>query len=369
MTYWFLLNPMHWTKGSERGSGMKELVMPVPAEYIRPAFLQLFRQYGLLDAVTTMDQQAFREHLRDVLPLSAIDFQLKGSSARTAKAVTKYARILGKEVDADQMRPTRLVAPYVPIGIDGERDALLQGAMNERARRYAPATTPLWTVLAVSGTQSMGELSADRRDALRLQGFDGVGLWVGSLDEHAASAIQLRRYRDLVRSLRKPVWLMYAGYFGLLMGWDGVAEISHGVFYTESKKLIGPVGSGPPADRYYIRRLHRFFEPVRAFAILDELPELQCDCPECGDLEELRNGALQVRKSPSHRAEWVGRLQRHFLHCRRSEIEWLSTSGRQEALLELRATIDMVQAVRDPVRRALRLSADHLKNWLSAMTD
>ena len=369
MTYWFLLDPVNWTRGSERGAGLREVRLPVPAKLIRPAFRELFTRYGLLEAVTTLDRAKFAQTLLSVLPAAAIEFQEQGSAAKSTKAVAKYARILGRAIAQDRLRPSRLVAPYLAIGSARQTDLRNQGELNRQTRLHATSDLPLWSILAFADEQGAAPLAADEQQALELDGFDGVGVWVGSLDEHVASAGQLRRYRQLVRSLERPVWLMYSGYFGLLMSRDGVVEISHGVFYTESKKLLGPVGSGPPAERYYIQRLHRFYEPIRAFAILDEVPDFRCACPECGDLEEMRTTALSVRRSAAHRAEWVERLQKHFLHCRKSEIDAVRRTRDETLIQDLQDSLAHVQAVSDAVRRAIRLDAGHLERWLAALAD
>lgn len=364
MTYWFLLAPKFWTRGSEEAHGM-DVVMPLRAEEIRPAFRRLIEEYGLLDAVTSMSADAFAEALPDLLPRAVIDFQRRGIHAKTDRAAKKYASILSKPIDEMGFHPSRLIAPYVAMDPNDARSVDTQARMNARAMQSQPANE-LWGVVAFTNPQSMGQLG-DMGHYLRLDRFAGVGLWVGGLDEHSAPLNTLVRYRQTIRSIPAPVWLMYAGYFGVLASFDGVQEISHGVFYTESKKLVGPVGSGPPADRYYIQALHRFYEPVRALSIIRAIPEFACECEDCLPLDGLMDAAMTVRPGSPIRAEWVARLQRHFLRCRASEVERVSRMTPGDAVSDLIASAERVAELPRQVQEGLGLQDSHLARWASAM--
>ena len=364
MTYLFWLDPVYWTKGSEEKRGIATS-LPVAAEDIRPAFARLAEAYQLGTAVTTLSWDALRHALLADLPAATLEFQTHGTEAKSAKAVSKYAKILERPITQEAFSPTRLVAPYLPI-TEWSEDIRAQAELNRRTRALANHAKELWGVLAFAG-RHVPSLSADELGSLGISGFDGVGLWVGGFVEHTASANDLLRYRELVRSMEVPVWLMYSGYFGVLLERDGAAEISHGVFYTENKRILGPVGSGPPAERYYIEALHRFYEPVRAFRILESIPEFECGCAECPSIQELRSLARQATPGSPDRGAWVARLQRHFLACRKREIQHAADSTLDILVAELKSSADLVEGLSASIRGALGVSSMHLRNWTSAL--
>jgi|GEM_PF-3644417 len=238
--------------------------------------------------------------------------------------------------------------------------------MNDIVLREAQPGDELWGVVAFESIQSTRPVD-EIGGYLQLGGFSGLGLWVGGFDEHSAPVRALVQYRHTIRSLRAPVWLMYAGYFGVLASFDGVAKVSHGVFYTESKRLVGPVGSGPPADRYYIARLHRFYEPVRALSIIRAIPEFACECPDCQPLDELMEAASMIRPGSPMRAEWVARLQRHFLQCRSAEVEAIESMSPADAYRDLVRSAEIVGILPLSIQRSLGLHDRHLLHWAEAI--
>jgi hypothetical protein len=364
MTYWLWLPPKFWLRGSEAARG-PDLPMPVDGDQIRPAFAKLLDAYGLLDAATQADDARFRSLALERLPSTCLDFQRRGIAPRTSKAVSKYAAILGIPVDDEGFNPSRLVAPYRPL--DAAASLTDQRALNLATLGALGPTEKCWAVVALDSPQVLRSIGADQLSELGVDNFTGVGLWVGGLDEHHASADDLRRYRALIRSIGRPVWLMFAGYFGVLLSYDGVREVSHGVFYTESKRLQGPVGSGPPAERYYIEALHRFYEPTRAFQILELIPEFECPCSECPDIATLRAASVSARTDSIRRMDWIQSLQRHFLRVRRREIEAVAAAPREELLQDLADVKARVEAVPRSLRSATGLEADHLGRWLDAL--
>lgn len=202
---------------------------------------------------------------------------------------------------------------------------------------------------------------------LRLSEFAGVGLWVSDLDEHEASVETLRRYRNLIQSVARPVWLLFGGFFGLMLGPEDVQLVTHGVFYTESKSLRGPVGSGPAADRYYIERLHRFFEPAKALSILEAVPAWRCGCPECGPPDELAAALVAAPTNAATRMAWTQRLQRHFLGARAREVELVTTSPRDAVLAGLAETLQVGEAVSVSNSVLVRNATAHLARWRAAL--
>src|SRR5688500_6611936 len=113
MTYWFLLPPRYWVRGSESAHG-QDIGLPVPVGEIRPAFRSLFEAYGLLSAATSaLSREAYQAEVVEKLAVRSLEFQRAGIEAKTEKAVSKYARLLGQDATTHGFAPDRLVAPYL----------------------------------------------------------------------------------------------------------------------------------------------------------------------------------------------------------------------------------------------------------------
>lgn len=363
MTYWLALPPQYWLRGSERGEA-PDATLPVEAGDIRPAFSALLSAYGLREPATS--SHTAEELVAQLDVTACLEFQRRGIGARSRKAVSKYAEILDLELGEDVFVPNRLLAPYLGIGPNALGAMATQVAWNERSLQEKRPGNSMWACLALNDDAPIEPLSDAGRSSLRLAEFDGIALWVGGLDEYGAKVEELRRYRRLIASMESPVWLIYSGYYGLLCIEDGVTEISHGIYYTENKRLAGPVGSGPPAERYYVPALHRFYEPVRAFGMIDLLPELACGCPECGSLSDLRAAAVAAPTAPGMRMAWIQRLQRHFLWARRAETEKARALTRGELLMEINATLNQIKGLSASARAGARLDARHLERWVTS---
>jgi hypothetical protein len=369
MSYWLDIPPEFWSKGSEARRG-QPLALPIEdLDRIRPAFVALLEAYGMAMAVqeSATGAELRRRFVAEGVS-NCLDFQRQGSEPKGKKTVDKYAAILGQTLQSSGMRPQRLVAPYFAVRDLDPRSVADQAALNASALTNRKDGEAMWSVVALDSPARVGPIGATSRDALRLDEFDGVGLWVSDLDEHDARADTLTRYRELIRSVARPVWVMYGGYFAILLGNDGVANVSHGIYYTESKKMRGPVGSGPAPERYYIPGLHRFYLPGSAFRFLEMVPEMQCDCPDCSSgLSDLVRQSAAASSSPAARMAWIRRLQRHFLYCRAAEVEAASSRPTSELVAELRESAATVGSVGRPRLSALGISPLHLLTWAQVL--
>jgi hypothetical protein len=361
MTYLLYINRRYWLSESAEDVGKDD--EPVPRSRLRPALKAMLEAYGLLEAAVLYSvDDARREFVTDGAK-RCLDFQRRGSEASKAQTLAKYARLLGRPVEGTLI-PSRLVAPYVAL--DGWNGANFddQARLNTASLLDAQTGESLWGVLALSSVEDCRAPSSLELNRLSIGAFDGIGVWVGGLDEYQASVGTLRRYRELILALRTPVWLMFGGYFSLLLGPDGVSDVSHGIYYTESKLVRGAVGSGPAPDRYYVPALHRFYDPVRAFAMVRLLPELACGCRHCGDLDDLEASLVKIGKDAAARIEWTQRLQRHFLDARAAEVRQVSESTRSHVLDEMREMIRMIEQLDTQRRNAIGLTTDHLRTWV-----
>jgi hypothetical protein len=363
MTYWIDLEPKYWC-GED---GRLPTSVPIDRSKIRPSFLKLLIAYGMLDSV---EKRTRPEDVRADFISSAVgpclDYQRSGSVPKGTKTVNKYAEILGQPIDNSGLTPCRLVAPYFHLADLSMVGVAGQARLNVESLALRRQGEELWAVVALDSA-TYATVPGNVRTALTLDDFDGVGLWVSGLDEHDASLATLNAYRSLIASIRRPVWLMYGGYFGLLLGPEGVTQVSHGIYYTESKKVRGPVGSGPAPFRYYVPALHRFYPPDSAFRLIEDVPGLACNCRACtGGLASLK-AELGALSSPSSKMAWARRLQRHFLACRAAEVAGVNSSKREDLARELKATATTLDTLGRTRTGALEISYGHLRTWAAAL--
>jgi hypothetical protein len=346
------------------------LALPIEdLDAIRPAFRALLERYGMAEEVgQAADGADLRRRFVEVGVRACLDFQREGSEPTKQKTVDKYAEILGQPISPGGMRPRHLVAPYFAVGQLDEASLADQAALNAAALAAKADDETMWCVLAVESVKALAPLTPAARELLAVPSFQGAGVWVSDLDEHEASVEVLRRYRSLVSSIGRPVWVMYGGYFALLLGVEGVMNVSHGIYYTESKKMRGPVGSGPAPERYYVPALHRFYPPAVAFRLIQVLPAFQCSCEACAPgLDDLIRESKAASGSPSQRMAWIRRLQRHFLHCRDTEVRAVAERPRSSLVKELRAANALVAELGRSRLTALPISSDHLERWATAL--
>jgi hypothetical protein len=369
MSYWLDIPPEFWSKGSEARRG-QPLSLPIDdLDRIRPAFAALLDAYGMTEAakVSATGAELRRRFVENGVS-ACLDFQRQGSEPKGKKTVDKYAAILGQTLEGSGMRPQRLVAPYFAVRDLDPRSIADQAAINMAALGNRKQGETMWSVVAVDSSARIGRIGPTSRESLKLDEFDGVGLWISGLDEHDAPAETLMRYRELIKSLERSVWIMYGGYFAILLANDGVANVSHGIYYTESKKMRGPVGSGPAPERYYIPGLHRFYLPGPAFRFLGMVPQMQCDCPDCSSgLDDLIRQSAAASSSPAARMAWIRRLQRHFLYCRAAEVEATNSRPTRELVADLREAAALVASLGQSRLSALAISPAHLRTWAGVL--
>ncbi len=372
MTYWVDLPSRYWSRGSERRQG-QDLRLPFSADadtrqLIRPTLLALLREYGLATALFETDLPGMRARLLEAVP-ACIGFQRNGTRTRQSRARGKYARILELAADEEAILPMAVVTPYVKLRGLREADVADQVVLNTRSLEVRDPGESMWTVLALEGSATIGALPATTASSLGIPSFDAVGVWISDFDEYVEPTERLKGLRRLLQSLNRPAWIMYGTYFSLLLGRDGVDLVSHGIYYTESKKMEGPVGSGPPPERYYVPALHRFYEPSSALTLIDAVPEFACSCSECPSTAALRAEAAAAGSSPSRRMAWAQRLQRHFLLARQRELELVATMGLGDLLEQLAEAERRFEAADVNLRTATGMSVGHLATWRQALGD
>lgn len=292
----------------------------------------------------------------DVSPLAAdmaagvLSFQ-KEFAQQSAEKVDKYAALLGEEVETEYGGPHFLIPPY--FRSVGRSDpwyevslSLARGAVREKeGYRLAP-------VLHITPGFPESEFRQMARDYAN-PGFDGLIVFVNSLQEYLAPAATLAKYADLVALLRgqgKPLFGLFGGYFTLLLRKIGLGCFSNAVGYGEYRDS-GYHEGGQAVRRYYIPKLHRYLTDTDAQELLNIVGggSLRCACPVCRRRRPLTDFTSQE-------------LLDHFLNTRLTEIQHAGATDLSNLIEELADTHETLERSPVPIDRY-----SHLREWVEAL--
>jgi hypothetical protein len=268
----------------------------------------------------------------------------------------KYAKRLGQDLLRDQAQPPkRLLAPYFVASNTHDPWWTLSKQLFD--------ATPPHAGVAIIKTVATDE--ASHLDAL-LAASESVQaiIWVSDLNELESSAADLRAYRTAIQNATArgtAVFGLYGGFYSVLCASAGLAGISHGVGFVESRAWVELPASGPPPARYYLPRVHRYAPVALAEALHRGSPQLTaCACPDCSGASPF------AMDKPA--------LLRHAVRCRSDEIKiWASldaAEAREKLSDECEAfdaevgTANLVPQVR---KTATRLT-DPSRTWIAALT-
>ena len=271
---------------------------------------------------------------------------------QSQEKIDKYLSLIGENRFTPHP-PCWIVPPYFYTSDIG--DTVYEKSLSA-AHAATSVTSPGYRINPVVCFRmgSLAENSAERI-ASDYSDFGRCLLFAKDFREHSADVDQLHAWLDLlVRLSRERIqpFTLYGGFFSIVGHKLQLAGISHGLGYGEYRDPLSPMG-GPPPDRYYIPKLHRFYEIGEADSILSRpgAEFLRCDCQICSSARHGGRGAI-IELTRSERL-------RHFLISRHGEVRYVQDTTLAEILNDLRETIATFQ-------RNLRALVDrigHLENW------
>jgi uncharacterized protein YggL (DUF469 family) len=294
----------------------------------------------------------------DVNPLArdmaarVLSFQ-KEFAQQSAEKVDKYAALLGEEPEERYSGPHFLMPPYFrstahsdpwyPVSLD-----LARAAIGEKGD-YKIA--PVLHITSGFPEDEYYEIARDYDDP----GFDGLVIYVNNLQEYFVPSATLRKYANLVATLRelgKPLFGLFGGYFTLLLRKIGLGAFSNAVGYGEYRDS-GYHEGGQAVRRYYLPRLHRYFSDTEAQAILDFAggDQFRCACAVCRRRRPLTDFTSQE-------------LLDHFLYTRLLELQQARATKLSDLLDELEQTGAQLEDFPIPFD-----TYSHLGQWAEALRD
>jgi hypothetical protein len=249
---------------------------------------------------------------------SVLDFQAQYSDEATGK-LKKYERLKAKARGEEPAHglptdgPKAFVPPYWAVtGKDDPWWKLSRSATEIAVARFPGQVRP---IVALQKDASIGAFAELLRDMPA--GVSEVFCWRGSWTEADATKDDINDWLAVISNgYRKGIAVtnLYGGYLSVLLTGLGLAGLSHGVGYSESRDVRRLGETGAPLMRYYVPAIHAFLTVPSAQPMIDHLPsEWACSCEVCKAVYE--GGRPVVSELPPEARK------RHFLLARAKEMK------------------------------------------------
>lgn len=287
-------------------------------------------------------------------------FNCNYQSAAGAK-FEKYAKRLGGlGLKLEQSStPVRVLAPYFVASSSADPwwkvSARLFAATSAAVAEISPGK-PCTRVVATDSVHALAALIDD------LEGESQAIIWVSAFNEQRAPVADLVEYATTVRGATakgKSLFVLYGGFFAVLLASVGLRGLSHGIGYGEHRDWIELPQSGPPPSRYYLPELHCYARAELA-DVLWGARVTRCACPVC---DENPPALLDYHE-----------LMMHSVHCRSREIKgWagLSLKDAAERLTGEKATfmsrLRRADIAAVPFKQEAERLAIHVQTWVDAL--
>jgi len=247
----------------------------------------------------------------------------KSTTGKAAKYIKRYSR----QAHTD---PRFVVAPY--FRFRSVRDEWYRFSLRcaEETQKICDRE-PIGVVLYCSADNLNAAFSDTIAEDYR--NFEHIMIWLDDFNEVAVSReniIEARRLINVLEQNGAEVEALYGGYLLILMKFEGLIGISHGILYTQHKSFNMVPGGGGVPERYYVPKLHGFRSLSQTDLILHQHRDLMCTCEVC---EEVMNGdpdkIILFADEPDL-------LRRHFINVRRDEADGVEDMNLEDTISRLR---------------------------------
>lgn len=276
--------------------------------------------------------------------------------SKAAKYLKRYGR-------TEVTQPRFLVPPYFcAAGRGDDWYDLSLNCANECIDLCDELPVPIVSLPASSlNPETSNEIASDYAE------FERVVIWLDNFNQIGVPPEDISAASNLIRTFSQngtATEVLYGGYLFMLMHFDELEAISHGILYTQHKASDSSPGGGGVPDRYYIPKFHEFRSLSQTDLIIHQHPELMCDCEICSELlQDDPDNFILFRDEPEL-------LKRHFLAVRKNEAETIVNSELEPLLRELRSTYnkyhESIRVLRNPdavKSRGPMEGLQYLENW------
>ncbi|MFS0670151.1 hypothetical protein AB1L12_19825 [Peribacillus frigoritolerans] len=197
-----------------------------------------------------------------------------------------------------------------------------------------------------------------------------IAVWVDNFDETDATEEEINTLNNFYSEIShdKHIISMYGGLAQVMMMYNGLDSITHGVHYQLHKN--GLASGGAPAYYFYLPNLHQRIRTIEAAAILrrhnftrEEYLKRCCDCPACKE-EISHQPAENIFNLEGNESDIVKVLTSHFAYNKKLEIQNINNLTKKEYSNWVREKCDSLSLTRDE-----KEYSDVLLNWVLAVLE
>ncbi len=363
----YLIDPMTFVFQNPTEAHVNE------AGALRQSIGKLCRAYhpNLAECLQGLDAEEALEpdELPDTEELCEGVLKFQREAVAAGSALSGARKYLDRYAVSRATEPRAVVPPYFYFEMIGDGWYELALECARITARLAPEGVKVLPVVHCEVDSLTG--SGIARISKDYSPYGQVMMWINNFVQGAVDQGSIAQVRSLVRAFDEnevSIESLYGGYLMMLMSFDGLAAVSHGILYTESKSTTLTPGSGGPAERYYIPKFHEFRSLGQTDLIIHRHPELICDCAVC---------KRHMGGKPDNIVRYMDNpelLQEHFLTVRRAEADALGASSPQKEADALRRTYAAYHAsisdLPNPdafISKAPMKGLAYLERWASAI--
>lgn len=330
----------------------------IPVRADRPSHEALARVCGEAFFRAVKQQTALKAEDWINAAESFAQFQLEYTTT-SADRFARYAALLD-EPTTSPSPPAFILPTYLMVAPDLS-DSELVVRMLEVTKKSVGSRAPVAAVAAIDGMGGATEIQAlsSLIASVRAARVDAVHYWINDFRETEASIDEILALGSLVREHSSTRLVsMYGGFLSIALSRLGLAVVSSGIGYSESRDAQSLFRTGPVPARYYHPSLHAFLSLDMADRLADKAKSWgPCVCQRC-----------QGRFSSVAQMTYQDLLA-HFVYTRVDERRLvldttpaaLADQLESVAAVAEAATMQLVPALRKNVRY------QHLSRWADAL--
>jgi hypothetical protein len=275
----------------------------------------------------------------------------------TDKKLRKYKKLLGLD-KLDKLKvPQHLIPPYFQFEEVGDPWYELSVKCLKEALKHREQI-PLRPVLHFSNWPN-GDTWDSCLVTLTSNDINELWFYPNNFREHDAKEAQLKLYRQAVaRAVSKGCtpYVLFGGYFAILMSFDGLAGFANGVGYGEWRNSSYHRG-GSAQTRIYILKLHRYIDSADAQSLIDKDPEyFGVGSSILADYVDAEKSVVDMTLEDA---------LNHFMACRHTELRFVSSHSAAEAATELEETVSRLDNI-GPLEA--KKYGESLERWKEAIS-
>lgn len=274
--------------------------------------------------------------------------------------------------DGSPLLPAGIIAPYLRISAEKINSSLLfQTQVIATTNKINKNDLPVIGVFYLSrDILSRENLLRLVIDSIRELDCKSIAIWVDNFNEVDATEEELINLSSLYSNISedKHILSMYGGIAQIMMMYNGLDSITHGVHYQMHKD--GLANGGAPAYYFYVPNLYQRIRTIEASAIIrrqnfskEEYLEKCCGCPSCKD-DISYQPAEKIFNLEGNESYIVKILTGHFAFNKKLEINNILKLSKEEYSSWVMEQLGNLTITRDE-----REYSEKIMNWLSIILD